>query len=146
MKKIFIISYFSLFFFSCRSKHDFRYTEDKNAYSQVRDCLLTNYSLFFSSTNREQYITFGADDLERKVLCKGAAKLFNDHSIEYVAFERDSTVIFFSQVEQGIASKQFFLMFVRDDKLRKKLTSDVEIVAKRDVGCYELVRIISLAN
>jgi len=107
---------------------------------------LTNYSLFFSSTNREQYITFEADELERKVLCKGAAKLFNDHSIEYVAFERDSTVIFFSRVEKGITSKQFFLMCVRDDKLRQKLTSDVELVAKRDVGCYELMKIISLAN
>jgi len=72
--------------------------------------------------------------------------LFNDHSVEYVAFERDSTVIFFSRVEKGIASKQLFLMFVRDDKLRQKLTSDVGIVAKRDVGCYELMKIISLAN
>lgn len=146
MKKIFFVSYFFWLFFSCKSKPKFSYEENKQAYSDARNCLLDNYSIIFPASKKEQAMAFYAHDLQRWNLCKGVIKLFTDQSIEFVTIEKDSTITFFYHVRHGISSKQFFLMFVRDDKLKEKLTSDVEIVDKKDIGCYELMRVISLAN
>lgn len=68
-------------------------------------------------------------------------------SFIYVVLYRDSTVSFYTNVYEGIKSKQFVLMYSdKIEKIYKNKPSNSIIINDNLNGWYELERVVSIAD
>lgn len=148
------VRYIFIFYFliliivsSCNKKFDFSYSNDKAAYMANVNCFRENYSIIYNSGNSTPSISYSPSFVTKNAVCGELYTLMQRHGIDFVNFERDSTVAFYSIVQKGIMDKQFILMFITDRRnIHNKIPTDMKILNKKDSNCYELERVISLAN
>ena len=132
---------------SCGKKFDFGYESDRTSYLEMLTCFRNNYSIIFNARDSESSISYSPLFVTKNAFCGDLHTLMQKHQIEFVNFDRDSTVTFYSIVQHGIKNRQYILMFIpRLKSIHDKISTDIEIVKKKDSNCYELVKVISLAN
>jgi hypothetical protein len=129
---------------SCTKKFDFGYNCDKAAYMANVNCFRENYSSIYDSLNPTPSIYFSPSSVTKHAVCGELYSVMQRHKVDFVNFERDSTVAFYSGVQKG---KQFILIFITGRiNIHDKITTDIKILDKKDNNCYELEKEISLAN
>jgi len=132
---------------SCNQKFDFGYSNDKATYIANVNCFRENYSIIYNPANSTPSIYYSPSFVTKHAVCGELYTLMQRHGIDFVNFERDSTISFYSVVQKGIMDKQFILMFITDrGNIHDKITADMKILDKKDSNCYELEKVISLAN
>jgi hypothetical protein len=98
---------------SCSRHYDFEYKEDKAAYMDVVHCLRNNYSKIYNSANDTEAIYYSTSHYTQHAVCGQLYFIQQRHTIEYIKFERDSTVSFYS-FPNGLNDRQYILMFIPD--------------------------------
>jgi len=139
---------FSFCIYSCSSNYDFKYEQDKTEYIQAVNCLYNNYFLLFPNNSKEITSSLYQQDFIKYQICPNILTLMKRREINYIQYNKDSLVAFFSTPTGGLKSKQFVLVFFNNStkQIFNEFSTDFKIVKKYDTGCYELERIISLAN
>lgn len=133
--------------YSCSTNPDLGYENNTEEYRQAISCLHNNYSALFSSAGDKSSIDVYNSERMNNGICDSVLKLLEKHAVSIVAYDKDSTIAFYSKPSKGLKSKQSILVFATNRKnLNAKLTSDIRIVSDKGNGWYELERIISLAN
>jgi hypothetical protein len=123
---------------SCNRSTIFEYAEDKEAYINIVQCLRENYLKIYTPLDTEGSINFAPISESEHGLCANMFVVLQRHNIEYVKFERDSTVSFYSH-PHGLKDEQFILIFVPHGvNIKNKLTGEMKILNKMDEKCYEL--------
>jgi hypothetical protein len=147
--KIFLfILFFLSTFQSCNNnlKYSFELEKDFNFYEESVNCLVDKYDYIFD--NLESYSKhLRYEDLNKMNLCLELEEFMKKKSFMYVVLYRDSTVSFYTNVYEGIKSKQFVLMSADNiEKIYKNKPSNSIIINDSLDGWYELERVISMAD
>jgi hypothetical protein len=139
---------FSLCCYSCKEiQFNFEFEMNKIEYQQVVDCLLENYYYLYDSTTLENSVSLYSYQMIDRNLCHQKAIFFDKRLISYVSIDRDSTISFYSEVQKGMMSKQYILMYASDSsRVFKNVPNTAKLMGKIDEGWYEFYRVITMAD
>lgn len=140
---IIFLCFFNLLFYSCKKSKKIDFETNKKEYEQVSQCLLANKNSFFEGTVVNAISIY---ENTSQLPCSSIGNIFKLTSLDFISFQRDSSICFYFNTEKGVKDVQPILCYNPKGIARGDFSNDYTLKRKINNNWAEFERILSLSN
>jgi len=145
MKNILFLILSVILLVSCNDRR-IHYKQNRTLYINSIKCLNSKYDQIFKNNGLNQGISIYLKDVKEYGLCEDIIQLFTKEEIDFIDYQKDSTIGFYFKELKGLPSRQPVLMYFDKEDIHSKIGTDYKVIKINDAHWFELERYIGIAN